>query len=796
MMPDNAPDMLAAALAAYDAGLCVIPARTDGSKRPLGDWERWQHERPSRTQVEAWFANGHQAMGAVCGAVSGDLEMFELEGRFMEKFGSSEFLERAKTYGAELTIRRLLTGLVVRSPSDGRHFIIRNDGPVDGNTKLARDADGNTLIETRGEGGFVILPPSHGTTHKSGKGWAASRGDFSSIVTLTADERECLFALARSYDETPVPKPVQPVSGAQKATQGRYDGTPGESWHEMVAEHLASTWTMRALLEHYGWTFCYTDRHGRDLLRRPGKDEGVSGSINEVGRFHPFSSSTPFPSARADKQSPTYSLLEVIAVYEHGGDREVAARAIAEQTGILTAWQRAKDERTAQALQMPAAPNVDPDTGEILDARLPEPADESIFDARPVLSKIRDAARSRLVSPWAVLGCVLARVAAWTPPSTCLPAFVGGHATLSTFVALSGGSGDGKSTPNQCAADLIPVAPPGCIGPRALGSGEGLVEAFMELVEETDDNGKKVRKKRQVHRGALFSLDEGQALAEIGARKGSTILPTLRTAWSGGDPGQANASVETNRSLRPGSYAVGLISLWQAKAAMSLLADVDGGTPQRFVFLPTSDTGATINRPPWPGELGWVPPPAIALGGVVQPNPLSVDEAIEDEIVNARINQLQRKVELAPLDAHRRLVKLKLAGLLAVLENRTHVGVDDWELAERIMSVSDSVRAWIIAEARRADAARVSAEVERAVYREAALESSAVSRALRSAAKSAYRAVKQAGADGGSRRQIHAAIAGRDRKLVTIAEAIAEAERLCWIVADGEVWRVGTSAPA
>lgn len=780
-MPKPAPDMLAAALAAYDAGLCVIPARTDGSKRPLGDWAQWQERRPSRQQVTDWFKDGHPAMGAVCGAVSGDLEMFELEGRFMARFGSVEFMERAQQFGVELTLKRMLTGLVVVSPSDGRHFICRVDGAVDGNTKLARDANSDTLIETRGEGGFVMLPPSHGTTHPSGRPWMARvGGDFATIVTITADERERLHALARSYDETPAPKPVQPVTGARRATHTRYSGAAGDSWFDMVVAHLSATWTMQALLEHYGWTWCYTDRHGRELMRRPGKDEGVSGSVNEAGRFHPFSSTTPFPSAKADKMSPTYDLLDVVAVYEHQGDRQVAAKSVADVTGIMRAWQHTRNEAAADEFRYvpeQPPPNVDPDTGEVK-----PPVAPSIWNERPILAHIRDAARNRMVSPWAVLGCILARVAAFTPPSTCLPPLIGGTSPLSIYVALHGSSGAGKSAPTQCAADLLPNVPPGCVGPIGLGSGEGLVEAYMELVEETDGAGKTKKVKRQIKQGALFTLDEGQALVEMGGRKGSTILPVLRTAWSGGDPGQSNATVETRRSLRPNSYTVGLVSLWQDKAAAMLLEDVDGGTPQRFVWLPTNDPEASRNRPTWPGSIAWEPPPAFVLGGVMQPHPMTVDPAIEDDVLDARVDSLHGKTVEDALDAHRRLNKLKVAGVLAVLDNRNDITLDDWELAERILGLSDDVRGWIMFETKRRNADALSSDAAKVVFREAVAEKSAADRALSRAAKAVWRVVAKGGGEPVGRRHVTQGINSRDRHIVTVDDAIAEAERLRWVV--------------
>lgn len=797
------PNMLQAALAAYDAGLCVVRAATDGSKRPLGGWKQYQSERPTREQVANWFANGHQGMGTICGAVSGDLEMFELEGRFVDAHTTGDFLKRMKDAGLELLLKRLTNGMLTASPTNGRHFIYRvADGEVDGNTKLASNANHETLIETRGEGGFVMLPPSHGTTHPSGKAWDLRAGGFDTIPTITAEEREALFAVARTYDEAPAPLPITPVAPSARIAHTKYQGVPTDSWYDAVDEHLARSWDMQALLERYGWEFCYQDRRGRRLMHRPGKDgDGVSGSINLSDRFHPFSSSTPFPGATAGKRGPTFKRLDIIAIYEHGGDRDAAARSIAESTGIMDAWRRKRDaELLGEPMEPPptsatkqAPPNVNAD-GEIMGAP-PASNDDAFWMERPALTHILAAARSRLVGPYAVLGCVLARVAAFTPPSTCLPPTIGGEAPLSLFVALRARSGGGKSSPLAASAALLPDVPPGCGGPLSLGSGEGLVEAFLEKMP--DPNNAKATIKKQTRTGVLFTLDEGQMLAEIGSRKGATILPILRTAWSGGDPGQANASADTFRTLRTGSYHIGLISLWQNKSGAALIADADGGTPQRFVWLPTSDPGATKNAPKWPGRLDWTPPPMIAIGGVIQHTPLHVADEIVDEIRDAHIaSNLHETTEENPLDAHRRLNKLKVAGCLAILDGRKDIDPDDWRLAEHLMTISDQQRDWVIAESRRAGMEMVSSDIARAVMKEGAIEKSAADRALKNAARAVWRAASSA-ADGAQRRDIHHRIASRDRALVTVDDAIAHALKMKWIEGNDTIgYRSGEVSPS
>lgn len=795
--------ILTAALDAHDAGLSVVRVRNDGSKRPVGEWKALQTVRADRATVAKWFTGTAHGFGVICGAVSGDLEMLELEGRFMEEHGSADFRKAMTDAGLALLLRRLINGFMVISPSGGRHFYYRVAGEAGPNTKLARrpattkelavnDKDvARVLIETRGEGGFVVAPPSSGQVHPTGRAWHTEAGSYAAIPIISVEEREALFEVCRTFDTygAEAALTVDPVPPSERVRLTPATTITGSSWMDAVVAHLRHTIPMTGLLEHYGWQHAYTDAHGRQLVTRPGKEEGVSGSVNTNDRLLPFSTSTPFEVT----PKGTFDQLDVIAAYEHHGDRQQAGRSIAERTGILDAWKAAQ----APSVTAGPPPNVDPNTGEIrATAEVRTPLDDEFWNARPYLQHIRQGAQARMVAPAAVLACVLARVAAFTPPSTRLPPIIGADSTLSTYVALRARSGGGKSSATGCAQDLLPATPPGCVGPLPLGSGEGLVDAYFEMVEETDGGGKKKQVKRQTKRGALFSLDEGQALAEMGNRKGSTVLPILRTAWSGGDAGQANASIETKRVLKAGSYVVGLISLWQDHAAARLLEDADGGTPQRFVFIETIDPTISVDAPDWPGPLTWTPPPAIVMGGIHQPNHLQVDPEVVSEIRHAHAAAQRGDVVVEPLDAHRRLVKLKLAGVLAVLDGRHDIGVYDWALAERIMIHSDGVRSWIVAEAARRRRDEEIAGTLRQVDREAIVERSAESRALASAAKSVHRAAVRQQPAPLSKRQAHAAIASKHRQMVATDDVLVEAVRLKWLAttADGQ-WGVGGARP-
>ena len=155
--------VLQAALNFHDAGVSVVPTRADGSKAPIGHWKEFQTIAPTRQQIVDWFSNSQvQGLGVITGAVSGNLEMVEFEGRAIAADMHHQARDLAENSGLGELWEILVNGYVEVTPSGGLHFLYRiADEPVPGNTKIARrpgDNDGvEVLIETRGEGGFVVI---------------------------------------------------------------------------------------------------------------------------------------------------------------------------------------------------------------------------------------------------------------------------------------------------------------------------------------------------------------------------------------------------------------------------------------------------------------------------------------------------------------------------------------------------------------------------------------------------------------------------------------------------------------
>ena len=299
-------------------GICAVPVATDGSKRPaLANWKLYQERLPNAEELLTWFTKA-EGVGVICGKVSGNLEMLELEGRAVADKMHLDLKEMANNAGLGDVWDRINNGYVEMTPSGGIHWLYRIDGEVPGNTKLARRPGENgtfdVLAETRGEGGFVIVAPSAGTCHPSGGAWKMIVGGVSSIPTLTGPERDQLHKLFETFDS--VPK-VEFVT-EELAPKG-VNLTPGDDYNAKV------TWEQ--ILEPLGWKKVYTNKAGVTSWRRPGKSEGISATTNHAGndKFYVFSSSTQFEAERS------YSKFAVFTIVEHQGNFTASAKALREQ---------------------------------------------------------------------------------------------------------------------------------------------------------------------------------------------------------------------------------------------------------------------------------------------------------------------------------------------------------------------------------------------------------------------------------------------------------------------------------
>jgi hypothetical protein len=334
--------------------------------------------------------------------------------------------------------------------------------------------------------------------------------------------------------------------------------------------------------------------------------------------------------------------------------------------------------------------------------------EETFWKSRPVLEHVHTFARARIVAPWALLGCVLARVLVTVSPQVQLPPLTGGRASLNLFVALSGPSGSGKDAANAAAGDALDYGEDR--DDKPLGTGEGLSALFVRW-------DAKAKEMCQYETSALVFIGEVDTLGAISGRQGSTILPMLRQGAMGQTLGFSNANNETTRIVGAHKYRLCLVAGMQPTRSGVLLNDRAGGTPQRFIYMPTVDPETPESEPDEPPAWRWTKPEFKSFTGPFSPITVPLPAYVKESIKAGR--RMGARGEAPPVDSHSMLTREKVAAGLAILDGRTEVTDDDWALSGVIMTVSDRTRAMcaqaLRAESQKENVGKALQEAERTV---------------------------------------------------------------------------------
>lgn len=271
-------------------GLSVLP--TDDNKRPTIKWESLQWDALKDTKV--FNSPKVKGIGIICGEISGNLEVVDIDtkndltGKLWASLSESLISSLPGIYDHIV---------IAQTKNKGYHLYYRCD-KIEGSTKLAKNKDQTVLIETRGSHGYVCSPPTPGYEFIS--------GDIRSIPRITPEERECIWAICRSYDEC---IEIEPNHGEPQETNGL---SPFEDYN--LRGDVVS------LLTEYGWKFVKKGAE-RIHLRRPGKtDNSSSGNYHiEKRLFYCFSTSTVF-------ECRAYNATQVFATLACNGDFSEASK--------------------------------------------------------------------------------------------------------------------------------------------------------------------------------------------------------------------------------------------------------------------------------------------------------------------------------------------------------------------------------------------------------------------------------------------------------------------------------------
>jgi hypothetical protein len=312
------------ALLALKCGLSPLPPREDESKAPLADvpdgdgktWKPYSTTPATREHVLRWYKRCRTGCGLATGY--GGLECFEFDCR--DTYDA--FLDLAPEAGLGDLVNRIRTGYEEYTPSGGVHWLYRCD-EVRGSTKLAMGPDPvpdnldkkKTRIETKGDGGFVVIAPSSGKVHPTGKPYTLVSGGLETIATLTPEEREDLWEFARTFDEPAVAPTGETRPRSSHASD---DGVRvGDDFNERA------TWA--DILEPFGWAKVFT-RGDETYWRRPGKDK--SWSARTGGKY---SGMKVWSTSTSLSTEGTHSKFDVFVQLKHRGNWKAAVKDLVAQ---------------------------------------------------------------------------------------------------------------------------------------------------------------------------------------------------------------------------------------------------------------------------------------------------------------------------------------------------------------------------------------------------------------------------------------------------------------------------------
>lgn len=380
--------------------------------------------------------------------------------------------------------------------------------------------------------------------------------------------------------------------------------------------------------------------------------------------------------------------------------------------------------------------------------------EDDFWGQTEVLRSCRDFARSRLVSPDAMLACALVVVASWMPPHIVLPGLVGDVAGLNMYVAIAAASGGGKSAAMSAARAWLDVDPHedselSTDEPyvTTVSTAQGLIQAYTMTQAKAKNEQKRPGEMEhiQVRRSVRFEVDEIGALGAAMTAEGSMLKDFIKTMWTGSGVGTTAAEITRVRKLDSHEYRMSIIAGVQPATADVILSGHGDGFPQRWLWVEAFDE-SPLTREQWreqranpPQPIGWTPPAAARplyvpgsgdgrdtlVRAFIKPKHgsrdfriIEVTESFESKVYEAASGAKRRigdvDVSMSDvLDGHSVLLQEKLAALLAALHGKVDITPQYEFLAEHLTAKSDATRSAILSERNKESAKQLEAQAKR-----------------------------------------------------------------------------------
>ena len=182
------------------SGFSLIPIES-GQKIPaLTSWKKYQLEKPTEETVRRWFTEEGLNAAIITGKVSGNCTVVDIE----KESAVQELLSLLRDKGYNGLLEKIGNTFCVRTPRGGRHYYFKSvttypslklayDTPIMVNGKLMAVI----LIETRGEGGYALVPLSQILGHGP---YTVIHGNPKNVCFLTLEEMDLLLACCQSLN--------------------------------------------------------------------------------------------------------------------------------------------------------------------------------------------------------------------------------------------------------------------------------------------------------------------------------------------------------------------------------------------------------------------------------------------------------------------------------------------------------------------------------------------------------------------------------------------------------------------
>lgn len=319
---------IAKAMRAVVAGGCSIIPIDARTKRPATEhlprerdgkptWKPFQEAIVHPHDLDGWCASDLGAYAVVCGEVSGGLIILD--------FDVPRLYDAWRQAAGELA-----SNVVVQQTGGGGYqAAFRCDYPG-ANDKLAWIEDdaqdsGRTIgIETRGEGGYAVAPPS---LHPTGQRYRVIQGSFASIPKLPQAHADALVDAARKLCECPFTR--QQKAAVAEAAKKRVAARKVKQVGTSVIDTFNERYDVVQMLEKNGYRRIGTRmiRPNAENTSEPGVQLFASEKNGRLVSYH-WSTNDPLNDGHA------HDAFSVFCHFAHGGDVSKAVRAAALELGL------------------------------------------------------------------------------------------------------------------------------------------------------------------------------------------------------------------------------------------------------------------------------------------------------------------------------------------------------------------------------------------------------------------------------------------------------------------------------